>query len=212
MPTTTELTQAYILKHPSVKDGLKKGIVNYSKLSRRIAQELSLTKDTSIEAILIACRRYAEKIKKEAVHEDKIMHVLQKSELSIKNKIVVAIIDRKISYDLFDDLMRSARKSGYPCTAIEGSRAWTLVTSEHLIPEIKSRFKSTLLKLTPRQAMIMLNSSKDMETTHGIVAYLYGLFADHGVNILETMSCWTETIFVIDEKDVASVIQFLRMD
>ena len=63
MTTTTELTEKYLSEHPSIKDCLKKGIINYSKLSRTIAKELNIEKKTSIEAILIACRRYEAKIK-----------------------------------------------------------------------------------------------------------------------------------------------------
>ena len=64
---TTEITEKYLREHPSIKDCLKNNIVNYSKLSRKIAKDLEIEKETSIEAILIACRRYARKLKKETV-------------------------------------------------------------------------------------------------------------------------------------------------
>jgi len=38
MPTTTEITEKYLTEHPSIKDCLKQGIINYSKLSRKIAK------------------------------------------------------------------------------------------------------------------------------------------------------------------------------
>ena len=96
MPTTTELTEKYLSEHPSIKDCLKHGIINYSKLSRKIAKELNIEKETSIEAILIACRRYEAKLKDEKILENKIIDILKRSELEIKNRIVVAIIDKKI--------------------------------------------------------------------------------------------------------------------
>ena len=70
MPTKTELTEQYLAEHPSIKDCLKNGIINYSKLSRKIAKELNIEKETSIEAILIACRRYEMKIKEEKQLEE----------------------------------------------------------------------------------------------------------------------------------------------
>ena len=47
MPTTTELTEKYLSEHPSIKDCLKEGIINYSKLSRKIANELEIEKKTN---------------------------------------------------------------------------------------------------------------------------------------------------------------------
>ena len=94
MQTTTELTKQYLKEHPSIKDCLKHGIINYSKLSRKIAKELDIQKKTSLEAILIACRRYETKLKNEKILEDKILGILKRSELEIKNKIAVVIIDK----------------------------------------------------------------------------------------------------------------------
>jgi len=42
MPSITKLTEDYILEHPSVKDCLKNDLVNFSSLSRKIAEELGL--------------------------------------------------------------------------------------------------------------------------------------------------------------------------
>ena len=61
-------TEEYIKHHPSIKDCLKKDIVNYSALARLISKELKIK---SIEAISVACRRYQEKIKKDKILEKK---------------------------------------------------------------------------------------------------------------------------------------------
>ena len=49
-----------------------------------------------------------------------------------------------------------------------------------------------------------------MENIPGIIAYLSTLLAENGINIIETMSTWTDTLFVIAEKDIAKVIELLR--
>jgi len=94
MQKTSKLTEQYLENHPSIKDCLKHGLINYSKLSRKISKELKIEKKTSIDAILIACRRFEAKLNSEKIHEDKIINILKKSELEIKNKIVVAIINK----------------------------------------------------------------------------------------------------------------------
>ncbi len=210
MPTTTELTEKFVSEHPSIKDCLKKGIINYSKLARMIAKELGIGKKTSIEAILIACRRYAEKLKKEKVLEDKIINVLKNSSLEIKNKIIVVTIDKKIYMDNLINIEKKIRKTADIFYAIEGVNVFTIITSEKYLEELRNLFKRNIVKTSKNLAMIILKSPKEIETVPGITAYLYSLFGDHGINIIETMSCWTDTIFVIEEKDIAAVMKLLK--
>ena len=206
MPTTTELTEEYLSKHPSILDCLKNGIINYSKLSRKIAHELRIEKKTSIEAILIACRRYETKIKKEKINEDKILKILRESELEIKNKIVVIIVDKRY----YLDKIKSIEKKADTFYIIEGSKVFTIITSEKHLKELETTFKKSIIKKTKNLAMITLKSPKDLEDTPGVIGFISSTFGKNNVNIVETMSCWTDTIFVINEKDISKTMSFLR--
>ena len=146
MPTTTELTEKYLSKHPSILDCLKNGIINYSKLSRKIAKELDIEKKTSIEAILIACRRYEAKIKNERILEDKILKILKESELEIKNKIVVTIVDKRKYLEKMVELENKIQKSADTFYAIEGSKVFTIITSEKHLGELKTLFNTGVIK------------------------------------------------------------------
>ncbi|HDO19617.1 MAG TPA: hypothetical protein ENG74_02695 [Thermoplasmatales archaeon] len=67
-----------------------------------------------------------------------------------------------------------------------------------------------MIKINKGLALIIIRSPKDIENTPGVLSYIYSLFAENGINIVETMSCWTDTILVVDEKDVARVMEFLK--
>lgn len=210
MPTTAELTEKYIANHPSIKDCLKQGLINYSRLSRKIAKELNIEKKTSIEAILIAARRYEEKIKKEKIREEKIIQILKNSELEIKNKIVVVILKKNIIPEELVNLERNIKKQDDLVYVIEGTKTYTIITSEKYLKNIKNKFSRKIIKISREQAMIIMKNPEGVEETTGFTAYLYSRFGDHGVNILETMSCWTDTIFVISENDISTVLKFLK--
>jgi predicted regulator of amino acid metabolism with ACT domain len=210
MPTTTELTKKYLEEHPSIKDCLKHGIINYSKLARKIAKELHIEKKTSLEAILIACRRYETKLKDEKILEDKILHILKKSELEIKNKVVVAIIDKKIYMDKLVKIENKMRQAADIFYAIEGTKVFTIIFSEKYLEELKTLFGNNLLKISKNLAIITIKSPKDLEDTPGVIAFVSSIFSEHGINIVETMSCWTDTIFVISENDISNVMGFLK--
>ena len=110
MPTTTELTQEYIETHISIKDCLKKGLINYSALSRLIAKDLSVEKKTSKEAILIASRRFKDKIKTIPL-EDKIVKLFKKSNVEIKNNIVIFTIDKSVYPESLIDIEKTIKRN-----------------------------------------------------------------------------------------------------
>lgn len=210
MPTTTELTEKYLSKHPSILDCLKNGIVNYSKLSRKIAKELDIEKKTSLEAILIACRRYEAKIKNGKILEDKILEILKESELEIKNKIAVTIVDKRKYLWKIIEIENKLQKSADTFYAIEGSKVFTIITTEKHLQDLKTLFGNAIIKTSRNLAMITIKSPKELENTPGVNAFVYSKFREHGINIVEQMSCWTDTIVVISENDIPTVMSFLR--
>lgn len=83
MTKIAELTVRYIADHPEVKHCLAKDMINYSKLARKIASKLKIS---SVDAIIVACRRYASKLRKSK--EERGIDILKKSKktISIENK------------------------------------------------------------------------------------------------------------------------------
>ena len=55
-----------------------------------------------------------------------------------------------------------------------------------------------------------IKSPEDIETTPGAYAYLCSLFGENNINIVETLSCWTDTIFLIKEEDAGKVINLMK--
>ncbi|MCH8003803.1 MAG: ACT domain-containing protein [Nanoarchaeota archaeon] len=210
MANITKLTEQYIAEHPSVKDCLKKGLINYSSLTRKLCKDLDLDLKKNFDAILIACRRYHRKISKETVLENKIIKILADSKLEVKNKIVVVLVEKDIYYGHIIELHKEIKKKSELFHIIEGSNTITIVTSHEFLAIVKKLFKNKIIKVTENLAEVTLKSSEDLEETPGVIAYLSTLLAENGINIIETMSTWTDTLFVIAEKDIAKVMGLLR--
>ena len=210
MPSTAELTEKYLNEHPSIKDSLKKGVINYSRLARLIARDLGIEKQTSMEAVLIACRRYAARLKKNIPLEDTIRGIFGKSELEIKNKIVVIIVEKKLYIDNLLKIEKKIRSAADTFYAIEGTNSYVIIVSEKYTSEVEELFRVAIKRVTKNLALITIKSPEAIETTPGIIAYLFSLLAERGINVGEIMSCWTDTMFVVEEKDIALVMQVLR--
>jgi hypothetical protein len=206
----TKLTEQYIADRPSIKDCIKKQLINYSKLTRQIADDLDIDPKKNFDAILIACRRYSEKISSGETSESKILKVLKQSKVEVKNKILVAVVEKNIYFDNLLSLEKDIKKKAEIFHIIEGANAITIITTEEFQDKIRSLFKNKIIKENKGLVEIILKSPKEIETTPGVINYLYSLFWEYGINIIETMSCWTDTLFVIKEEDVGKIMSLLR--
>ena len=206
----TKLTENYILEHPSVKDCLKNGLINYSSLSRKIASELNINLKNNFDAILIACRRLKRKLKKEDIFEDNILKILKKSKIEIKNKIIAIVMEKDIFFGNLIHLEKEIKKTKEIFRVIESTSAITIITSEEFADLIRKYFKTKIILENKNLAEITIKSPREIETTPGTYAYLCSLFGEKGINIVETLSCWTDTIFLVKENDVGKVMGLLR--
>lgn len=210
MPSVTKLTENYILEHPSIKDCLKNDLVNFSSLSRRIADELGLNPGKNFDAILIACRRLRPKLRKGEVFERKILRILKQSKVEVKNKIVSVALERDIYFENLINLEKEARKRREIFRVIEGASAITVITTEDFTDMIKKYFRNKVVLENRNLAEIIIKSPMEIETTPGTYAYLASLFGENNINIVESLSCFTDTIFLIKEEDVGKAIGLLR--
>lgn len=205
-----KLTESYIDNHPSVRDCIKNRMINYSQLSRRIIKENSL-KGGDFDAVLIACRRYYWKMSKAGALDDKIIDILSKSRLEVKTRVAVAVLYKDVFSEDLIEIEKKAKKSRQVFYAVEGTEAITLVISEELLAEVKSTFKSGLKKSWKGLALVLLKSPEGVQdTTPGFLSFLTGKISQQGINILEIMSCWSETLFVVSEQDIARVLEAFR--
>lgn len=207
---TSAITEGFIKSHPSIKDCLIKGIINYSSLSRLIADELELKKNASKDAILIAARRFRDKIRKQQPNENDILRLLKSGEIEAKNKIFRMVVEKGHLTEDFLGLEKEIRKEKGAFYAIEGTKTITIISSMRYLDRIKENFSRNILDTKKNLVMIIINTSETIEETTGVISYVYSLFAENGINIIDTMSCWTDTILVIEEKDLSKAMELLK--
>ena len=208
----TKITEDYIKTHPSVKDCLKRGLINYSSLSRAVCEELKLGKE-NFDAVLTAARRYCTKLDKEKLHGKKIMDILRSSELEIKNKMMFVVISHDVYLDTITELIgiqKEAWKNGDLFYVIEGTTTTSVLCSEKYSERINVMFDDRFLARKPGMALISLKTTEKIEGTMGVLHYLSSLFAENNVNINEYMGTWNDSMFLVNEDDLIKVVQFLR--
>ncbi|RMG40417.1 MAG: hypothetical protein D6719_10975 [Candidatus Dadabacteria bacterium] len=202
----TALTRNYIVSHPSIRDALLKGLINYSALSRLICAEYRLD---AFDAVLAACRRYRTRVKVPRSQEATVRNLIQTSRMLIRNKIMVAIIDKPRDFKKFHELRALVRRGRGDFNLVEGEEVVTVITSEDFEKDVRLFFRNKIIKLEKNLVQVSLIFNRKIETTPGVVSYIYSLLAEHGINILEEMSCWTDLLLVIEERALPHTLEVL---
>ena len=204
--STSKTVEEYIRSHPQIKSCLKGDLINLSSLARQITEELKLTNKTSFDATLIAIRRFNEKLSKEKVNDKKIGDLLRKSSLEIKSKISIFTLQKATPLDRIDKLQEVLRKENCTFYVLEGSDNYTLIMDDRFASEAETKLVHYIIKLHRGLSMLNIKSPKDIQQIPGVLAYLTNIFSENGINIMEFMSCWTDTLFIIDSKDLGKAI------
>ena len=186
--TVAQNVRNHLRNKPYLLEALEKGIVNLSELSRQIQKDLKIN-DTS--AIKAALRRYSEELQKhKQKREEKVLQLLKRSGIAVYDRKSVIITAKELSsktgmkVDLLDKFVYLLDRSDLP------ERVSALIKHENC-------------------TMIVVHSPEELEATPGVVAFLATLLAEQNVNIVEFISCWTETIMVVDKKDSLKAYEVL---
>jgi len=178
--TIAQNVRNHLRNKPYLLEALEKGIVNLSELSRQIQEDL---KTDDISAIKAALRRYSEELQKhKQKREEKVLQLLKRSSIAVYDRKFVMITGKEINsktgmkVDLMDKFVYLLDRSDLP------ERISALVKHDNC-------------------TMIVVHSPEELEVTPGVVAFLATLLAEQNVNIIEFISCWTETIIVVEKKD-----------
>ena len=203
-----EKTRVYIDAHPSVKDCVSKGLVNYSSLARAIMKEIDLDNE---EAVMIACRRYASKMGVSTDHEISILNILKDSRLEMRTKtcIVTAKNDWSVLHKM-DNLFKDLWNEDSIMQIVQSASAVTIIADKMLkerIIDTVGRFN--ILKIRENLVEITVKSPEKIVETSGVIAYLITNLSDAGINIEETVSCHTDTVFIVGEYDMINAYSVL---
>jgi len=203
-----ERTRAYIDAHPSVKDCIAKGLINYSSLARMIMKEIDVDNE---EAVMIACRRYAGRLNTTSDHELSILKILKDSRLEMRTKtcIVTAKNDWTVLHKM-DNLFKDLWNENSIMQCVQSASAVTIIADSMLkerIVDTVGRFN--IIKIRENLVEIAVKSPEKIVDTSGVIAYLITNLSDAGINIEETVSCHTDTIFIVGERDMINAYSVL---
>jgi len=185
-----QMVRDEIQMRPSILDALNMNIVNYSALARLLKDEIG---EGSIEAVKAAIIRIAEEISSDRnLRERAVQSILKESKVRLQDKIGVVISPKRL--DITNIISAN-------------------LTDQHIYIVDQTTMKKPLpkeVKVNKNLVALILLSPLRVETTPGFVSFITQQLASRNLNIVEFISCSTNTIIILDSQDALIAFSLLQ--
>ena len=205
--SAAELARSYIDRHPSVRDLISKGLVNYSSLARLIMRDLGIKNE---KAVLAACMRYAMKLPKTDA-EGSIVRILEQSRLELKTHICIVVARNE--WSVLNNVEEVARKflaERGTMMVLQSINAISVISEDKHLPDlVRSIGRDSIITVKKDLAQITIKSPLDIEDMAGVFSYLMTMLSEQGISLSEIVSCYTDTILIVGKKDMMTAFDIL---
>jgi predicted transcriptional regulator len=202
MVTISHVVQNILNKHVFLQEAISQGIVSFNKLAENIKPiiEKELNKKVKHNAIVMAIRRYAEKLesKKDKIAFNYFRETLLRTDICYivieESETTVRTIQRL--YDVINF------KHGGIFNLTQGNYEISIITNQRY----KDRFldilnEENILKVVDNLVVISLTYSKDFSSTPGLLYNVSRFIAWEDINIYNVINTPKELAFIISKKD-----------
>ncbi|MEM2146960.1 MAG: ACT domain-containing protein [Candidatus Jordarchaeaceae archaeon] len=199
---------------PSILDGMRQGVINFSALADMIkdqVMEMVGKKEVNVDSIKMALMRYAEELKsKKQFLERRIAEVAANSILELKNNEAVVTINHKGVISRRGEILKAIDSFRF-LQLTQGTETFTVVTDLHSKKKIVEVVgESNIILEIDDQSAIIIVSPKQIIEVPGVIAYITDLLSTNGINITQIISCYTDTLLIVDRKDALKAYQILE--
>ncbi len=182
--TISNLVRVYLKNKPYTLEALENGIVNFSALARVVQRSLKIK---NYHAVKAALRRYAEELRKRNMGIEKhAAELLGDSRITIQSGVSVVITPDDVRTETSSKIKL---KDYYVYLAYEADE----------FKKLKKQVKA--VKIHEDAAAIIIQSGERLEDLPGFVAFTASLLAEQNINIIEFISCYTDTLLVVSKID-----------
>ena len=206
-PSVARKVRDYLDAHPPLGDALRSGVANHTAMARKVAAELG---SRQLDAVVAACRRYP-RGRGDPFGEGAVRRVLRKSRIESRSK--VAAITVGLGADVLQrlgDVVEELLDENLLCRVIQVSRGTVILVDEDSVPRVTRQLREThIVRVRRGLVEVAVTSPESIEETPGLLRLLAGILASQGINIVEALSCYTDTIFLLDERSLGPAIATL---
>jgi sulfur transfer complex TusBCD TusB component (DsrH family) len=197
----------YLDGQPVIADAIRLGIGNYSAIARRIGTDLGIEQT---EAVIAACRRYP-RGQGESARAAGVRRVVRKSRIETRTKVAtVTVIQGVDVLQRLGDVVEELLDENSLCRLIQVSRGTVIIVDEDSVARVTKRLREDqVIGVRKDLIEVAVTSPESIEETPGLLTLLTGVLSAQGINIVEALSCYTDTIFLLDRDDLNAALNVL---
>lgn len=190
---------------PFIKDVFLIDAVNYSGLARHLIPELEkkFEKKVNVEAVVMAIRRFADKLQAVKLSADVKKHI-SKFDINLKNDIVeVSLPQTKHCYDAVLGVYSGINWTAGETMSIlqSAGEIAVLIDKKNYNSMLKEAIEEDLLHIEQELGLIVINTGKEIIDFPGVLYTFLGLLAENDISVIDAASTFTKFLFIIREKD-----------
>jgi hypothetical protein len=203
--SVAEATRKVIKAKPSILDCLRYDIINFSALAQMIKPEvLAVCKKSNVklDSIKMSLMRYTDElINEKKVLENEVAEIISKTVLEMKNDLFVVTVKQNIVVAKINTILDFVNKCRF-FQLIQGTEFFTILADQNKKKDLLAVFApQEIVDVIENQSALILISPKDIIKVQGVVCYLTYLIASDQINITQIISCYTDTIFLVDREN-----------
>lgn len=192
MATTANIVRLYLKRRPQLLSMVSNGLCNYSALARRLQKEIFPGKPSEFTAIKAALLRLGrEEQSHDKSWERDVEKVLKGSSVEVRSNVSV---------------VSSKGGIGIPVIATSNSKAGVMsVVDSSYSKQLRKRGMKAIDELS----LVIISSPPQLQDTPGCVSAILDAIASEGINVLEFISCHTDTLMVVRNSEAVRVYEIL---
>jgi hypothetical protein len=140
--------------------------------------------------------------------------MLAKSRIQTRSKIAtITVVEGVDVLQRLGDVVEELLDENRVCRLIQVSQGTVIIVDDDSVSRVTKKLRSEqIIGVTRGLVEIDVTSPETIEKTPGLLAFLAGALASRGINIVEEMSAYTDTIFLLERKDMTRAMEVLAQN
>ena len=213
MVTVSHLVEDRLSVQPFLQEALAKGIINYGALADLLLPEIKkeLKKEVKHAAVMMALRRYAERLERE---EPEAVLFFRESDLHLHSNLceINAVKSPDTLARLKELYAHVDFKKGEVLNVIQGNYEITIICNErHKKEFVKILGKEHIIRIFNESlSSLSIKFSEEILAVPGFVYVCVKALAWNQINIVEVVSTMTELTFILEKEDAVKAYKILQ--